>query len=218
MTDSAAISQRFVSSMDASHVERSPYSYWVLEKPIPDEVGEEVLTLPIVPASVDDTKGKRETNNATRVHFSTANQARFPVCQAIAQAFQSQPVTEKLGEICETDLRGSFLRIEYCQDQGGFWLAPHTDIGVKLFTMMIYLCRGPGAENWGTDVLDADHNLAARAPCGFNVGMIFIPGQNTWHSFQERPIEGIRRSLMVNYVKEEWRARDELAFPDTPVQ
>ena len=42
--------------------------------------------------------------------------------------------------------------------------------------------------------------------------------ENTWHSFQERPIDGVRRSLMVNYVKDEWRSTHELSFPEQPIQ
>jgi hypothetical protein len=47
--------------------------------------------------------------------------------------------------------------------------------------------------------------------------LIFIPANNTWQGFHKRPIQGIRRSLIVNYVGAEWRARHELAFPDQPV-
>ena len=35
--------------------------------------------------------------------------------------------------------------------------------------------------------------------------------------FTPRAIRGVRRSLIVNYVKPEWRARHELAFPDQVV-
>ena len=70
----------------------------------------------------------------------------------------------------------------------------------------------------GASGLDREILGVARAPCGFNVGMIFIPGENTWHSFQERPLDGVRRSLMVNYVKDEWRSTNELAFPHAPIQ
>ena len=189
MIDAATIGQAFNASMDRSEIEHYPYDYWVLRNPLPDGAGESVIALPIDAADIDDTAGKRETNNATRVHFSPAIQGRYPLVRSIAEAFQDPAVVSKLEQTCGVDLRGSFLRIEYCQDKTGFWLQPHTDIGAKLFTMMIFLCEGEGAENWGTDVLDAEHRLVARAPCGFNVGMIFIPGENTWHSFQERPIQ-----------------------------
>jgi hypothetical protein len=34
---------------------------------------------------------------------------------------------------------GSYLRVEFAQDTDGFWLEPHTDLGVKAFTMLLYL-------------------------------------------------------------------------------
>ena len=47
--------------------------------------------------------------------------------------------------------------------------------------------------------------------------MIFVPSDNTWHGFERRPIEQIRKTLIVNYVTQEWRAREQLAFPDKTV-
>jgi hypothetical protein len=56
------------------------------------------------------------------------------------------------------------------------------------------------------------------APGDFNCGLIFIPGTKSYHGFEKRPIKGIRRSLMLNYVGPEWRARHELCFPNHPVK
>ena len=44
------------------------------------------------------------------------------------------------------------------------------------------------------------------------------PGSDTWHGFERRRILGLRRSLMLNYVGAEWRARQELCFPDRAVK
>ena len=49
---------------------------------------------------------------------------------------------------------GTFLRLEYAQDVDGFWLQPHTDLGVKKFTCLIYLSDGPGHETLGTDIYE----------------------------------------------------------------
>ncbi|MGN6517140.1 MAG: 2OG-Fe(II) oxygenase, partial [Rhizomicrobium sp.] len=111
----------------------------------------------------------------------------------------------------------SFLRIEYCQDMAGFYLEPHTDVGAKLVTMMIHLSREPGSENWGTDLYRPGGAHACRIRSAFNSGYLFVPGSDTWHGFEPRAISGVRRSLIVNYVKPEWRSRHELAFPYTPV-
>ena len=83
--------------------------------------------------------------------------------------------------------------------------------------MLIYLSKGANCSHWGTDVLDESRTVVARAPYAFNEGLIFIPGSNTWHGFEKRPIDGVRKSIIVNYVGPEWRARQELCFPDKPV-
>ena len=80
--------------------------------------------------------------------------------------------------------------------------------------MLWYLSVGEGSDNCGTDVLDEQHNLVKTAPFKFNTGLIFIHGHNTWHSFQKRKIVGVRKSLIINFVKPEWRSRHELAFQD----
>ena len=84
MIDAATIGQAFNASMDRSEIEHYPYDYWVLRNPLPDGAGESVIALPIDAADIDDTAGKRETNNATRVHFSPAIQGRYPVVRSIA--------------------------------------------------------------------------------------------------------------------------------------
>ena len=71
-------------------------------------------------------------------------------------------------DVCGRRLTDASLRIEYCLDTDGFWLEPHTDIGAKLFTMLIYLSDDPGAVEWGTDILDAEHSLVERSSGAFN--------------------------------------------------
>jgi hypothetical protein len=61
--------------------------------------------------------------------------------------------------------------------------------------------------------MDASGRVFERAPGTENRGLVFVPGEATWHGFAKRPIFGVRRLLIVNYVKPEWRSRHELAFP-----
>ncbi len=83
---------------------------------------------------------------------------------------------------------------------------------------MNFLSTGDEANTWGTDIYDNDMKFYESAPGDFNCGLVFIPGTNSYHGFEKRSIKGIRRSLMLNYVGPEWRARHELCFPDTPVK
>lgn len=217
MYDADGLQQAFLGSLDAGSVATEPFRHWLLDEPLTPAAGRAVSELPFEPAFVGDTLGKRETHNNSRLFFSPENRDRFPVCAALADVMQDGETVERLSKTCDVDLRGGYLRIEYCQDTEGFWLEPHTDIGAKLFTMLIYLSEGPGSENWGTDLYTADGAHVGTAPCGFNKGLIFVPGSDTWHGFEPRPIAGVRKSLIINYVKDEWRSRHELAFPDRPV-
>lgn len=211
------LQETFLNALDRAQTHSYPFRHWLLEDVLPATACRAVSELPFEPPVVGDTLGKRETHNSTRTFFSPENRDRFAVCDALARTLQSESTVSRLSRQCDVDLHGSYLRIEYCQDTGAFWLEPHTDIGAKLFTMLVYLSEGPGSEEWGTDIYTADGIHVGSAPYAFNRGLIFVPGADTWHGFERRPIEGVRKSLIVNYVKDEWRSRHELAFPLRPV-
>ena len=91
-----------------------------------------------------------------------------------------------------------------------------TQEGVKKFTMLYYL--GPkGREDWGTDVYADADTWVLRAPFTPGHALMFVPSDNTWHGFEARRLDGVRKSVIINYVTDEWRAREQLAFPDRPV-
>ena len=202
----------------AAHRSDDPYPHWALRSVLPAELCRAIVALPFAPPAIDDTRGKRETHNTTRIFVSEANRACHLACEALAEAFQDEATVALLQDVCDRPLAGGSLRIEYCQDTDGFWLEPRTDIGAKLFTMLIYLSDHPDAEQWGTDIFDARHNLVERASGAFNTGLIFLPAVDTWHGFSRRSISGVRRSLIINYVTPDWRSRGELAFPTEPVR
>lgn len=217
MTSPVAVQDSFIACLRKSRLNDTPYRHWLLEDALPAASAEAIAALPWEAPDRVDTYGKRETNNASRSYFSVGHRAEHPVCEEVAQAFQSRAVTSAIAQTCGIDLAGTSLRIEYCQDRDGFWLEQHTDIGVKTFTMLIYLSDDPGSQEWGTDIMDRHGNVLGRAPYAFNKGLIFIPGTDTWHGFAKRPTNGTRKSIIVNYVGPEWRARYELCFPDSLV-
>ncbi len=45
----------------------------------------------------------------------------------------------------------------------------------------------------------------------YGAGYYYIPGTDTWHGFTKRPIAGVRKSIIINYVSPEWRDTYELA-------
>jgi len=214
MLEPEAIAANLTASFEAAQRNDRPFPYWLTTGMLPGDVLQEIDALPVSPPVIEDTLGKRETHNSTRFFFGAKARLDHEVCDDLAHALQSADVVESLIELTGAPLREGYLRIEYCLDTNGFWLEPHTDIGAKLFTMLIYLSRDLGSDLWGTDIYDMEMKLAATSPFRRNGGLIFVPSENSWHGFRKRPIHGVRRSLIVNYVKPEWRARHELAFPD----
>jgi hypothetical protein len=196
---------------------RTPFPHWLLRDVLPAWLREAIRAMPFPPAATGDSLGKRETYNSRRIFVSEENRERFLACEVLADVFQDEATIGLLEDLTGANLAGGFTRIEYCLDSDGFWLEPHTDIGAKLLTMVIYLSEHPAAENWGTDIMDATGTALGRASGAANHGLLFVPGSDTWHGFVKRPIEGVRRSLIVNYVKPEWNSRHELAFPGQAV-
>ncbi len=197
---------------NASH-STTPFDYWLIEDVLPETACDAIAALPFAPPGAPMFDGRRESNNSTRVYFSPENQMRFAVCRDVADAFRSSVVIGALERTTGRSLSDGRLRIEYCQDVDGFWLEPHVDIPVKLLTMLVYLADEPELHGAGTDIFDAspEHRLVASAPCEWNAGLIFVPGHDTWHGFSKRPIHGVRKSIIINYVTSDWRAVEELA-------
>ncbi|HVZ08152.1 2OG-Fe(II) oxygenase [Rhodopila sp.] len=218
MPSAEAIADTFLRSLGQAVAGTYPFRHWLLTRMLPPSSCAAVDALDVAPPPIGDTLGKRETHNSSRLFFGVRQRAAHAVCNDIAHAFQGRGVVRRLEQTCGVCLSGSSLRIEYCLDTDGFWLEPHTDIGAKLFTMLIYLSEDPGSEAWGTDLYDADRTWVGTTPYARNAGLIFIPGPDTWHGVERRPIKGVRRSLIVNYVKPEWRSRHELAFPEQAVE
>lgn len=196
----------------------TPYHHWFLSDCLPDEALAATRDLPFPAPDLGGVSGKREVHNATRRYFDIEGRGQFEVVRAIADAFQDRAVFSAVESTFMTDLEGTYLRIEYAQDTDGFWLEPHTDLGVKLFTLLLYLSDGPGHEKLGTDIYDKDQKHVGSSPFAPNGAMVFVPSDDTYHGFERRPITGVRKSLIVNYVSDEWRAREQLAFPDQPIR
>jgi hypothetical protein len=209
--------QSFIRCVNNAKKSDRPYPHWSIVNCFPDDVVDDILALPFEAPSLEGVSGKRELHNNTRKYFDVENRDRFPVVEAVAQAFQDKRVTSHIEKVFGTHLDGTYLRIEFAQDIDGFWLEPHTDLGVKVFTMLLYLSKDASHADLGTDIYDSDKKRVGRSAFAPNAAMVFVPSNNTYHGFEKRPIKGVRTSLIINYVTNEWRAREQLAFPEAPI-
>jgi hypothetical protein len=217
MSSTGDISAAVIHAVSTAPAQTRPFRHWCLDDVLPAATIDEIVALPVPAPAIGDTRGRRETNNATRCYFAGSLLARSPAARAAADAFAGSSVVRAIAATSGADLADTRLRIEYCQDTDGFWLEPHCDIKVKRLTLIVYLADAPAGDTWGTDLYDAALMPAGRSEAARGQGLMFRPGHDTWHGFAPRPIHGVRRSLIVNYVGNDWRDRYELAFPDRPV-
>ncbi len=195
-----------------------PYRHWLISGLLPPDMVDDLAALDFPAAGVGGKSGKREYHNETRHYVDSDAIAARPQAAALARAFQAPRMARAIEAFFETDIDGTFLRIEYAQDMTGFWLEPHTDLGVKRLTILLYLPNGGGQDDLGTDIYAADKSWAKRAPFTANSAMAFVPGGETYHGFERREIRGVRKSLILNYVTTDWRDREQLCFPDETVR
>ena len=212
------IAEAFEAAIAARRSFERPYPHYLMDNVFPSEVSDALADLPFAPPVLNGVSGKRELHNDQRSYFDAAGVARFPMMGAVAEALQSARIVRAIHDGFGADIDDTFLRLEYAQDVDGFWLQPHTDLGVKKFTCLVYLSDGPGHEKLGTDIYETPDKHFGVSPFKRGGAMVFVPGDNTWHGFEKRPIEGVRRSVILNYVTHDWRAREQLSYPETAVR
>lgn len=216
--ETARIEAAIAASLAARRAFDAPYRHYLVDDFFPADVSHALALLPFAAPALEGVSGKRELHNDTRSYFDGPAMQRFPVMRAVAAALQSPKITQLIAKTFSAPIEDTFLRLEYAQDVDGFWLQPHTDLGVKKFTCLIYLSQGKGHEKLGTDIYASPERHFGASPFRQGSAMIFVPGDNTWHGFEKRPIEGVRRSVILNYVTRDWLAREQLSYPDQTVR
>jgi hypothetical protein len=206
----------FARSLREAPARDEPYRHWVLRDMLPAGLAAAMDALPFAAPPLDGVSGSREIHNNTRRYVDAAAIAEHPACRILAEAFQHPATVALVEEVTGARLDGCCLRIEYAQDTDGFWLNPHTDLGVKKFTLLYYL-GSDGRQDLGTDIYRDAGTWSHRTPFEAGGALAFVPSDRTWHGFEPRPIVGVRKSLIFNYVTEAWLAREQLAYPDRPV-
>src|SRR3569833_1717928 len=134
-----SVADTLVASLRAADARREPFPNWRLTHVLPEPDAREVAAMDLPPVELNGVSGRRELHNDARAYFAGELIARFPVARRIAAAFQSPRTIQALMWLTGALLGGTYLRIEYALDLDGFWLEPHTDLGVKAFTMLLQL-------------------------------------------------------------------------------
>ncbi|MEO1398899.1 MAG: 2OG-Fe(II) oxygenase, partial [Pseudomonadota bacterium] len=139
MVTSADVKTSLLASFAAAERDETPYVHFTLRDVVPTELVPQLVDLPFPAPALGGVSGTREAHNKSRNYFDVEHRQKHAACDAFTEAFQDPEVVSAVEKTFGTDLEGTYLRVEFAQDTDGFWLEPHTDIGVKAFTMLLYL-------------------------------------------------------------------------------
>ena len=89
-----AVVASLLSGFAAAPRHETPYRHWLVGQCLPAGAVEEINALPFPAPTLGGVSGKREVHNATRKYFDAENMARYPVCTAVNEAFQSPRLTD----------------------------------------------------------------------------------------------------------------------------
>jgi len=202
-----------LNALEQVNVQEAPYQHFLISDLFDSQLVDDVLEIPFVPLELNYEAGSREEFNNVRRYFNPEVIETFPAAERMAELFLSPEIIGKIEEMGNVILKDSLLRIEYAIDTDKFWLKPHSDLGVKLVTILIYLSKDADAQGWGTDIFYDAERFHSTVPYESNTALMFIPADDTWHGFNPRTISGVRKTLIINYVTPEWRNRQELVHP-----
>lgn len=221
MTDAVveeSVSQCLSNSITNAKKETYPFDHWEVKGLLEESIRVKMLDIEL-PAPVNfkydgtragDAKDRsKESIPPKRLFIGKEEIKKYPYFKELKDALLSRAFLDLVKSKFSLDTKGLYLRLEYINDFDGFYLHPHKDIGEKKLTLLLYLNNGP--EYMGTDFYDNDIKLVKTIKFGANRGYAFIPGSDTWHGLEKKPISGRRVSLLINYVsfKTDWPVPDE---------
>ena len=150
--DAGRVADAFAASVARRATFEAPYRHYLLEDLFPADVADALADLPF--AAPDARRRLRPARAAQRLAqlFRCGGDGALSRHAGGRGGAAVAAIVRLIAESFAAPIDDTFLRLEYAQDVDGFWLEPHTDLGVKKFTCLIYLSDGPGHEKLGTDI------------------------------------------------------------------
>jgi Rps23 Pro-64 3,4-dihydroxylase Tpa1-like proline 4-hydroxylase len=198
------VSGYLLSSIHAASLELSPWRYAHLERAIPIDLAEDLISCfdraPLSPCEKVRAGKSYRFSMATLTLDAPIPGALWP--QALA-TFDGRAYRDALGSLAGVGLRDapvSFHLWEYAEND---WLSPHLDKAEKLVTQVIYLTQGWREGAGGRLlILERDELTSAvrRIPPLLGSATVLVRSDSSWHAVEPVvPGSPRRRSMTVTY-------------------
>ena len=182
----------------------NPELWFHIHQCFTDKVASKILDYFPEPNEKPNT-GKRDGASKFRQFVS---KSETPELAKLFADFDTSSIRHHFTDITGVDCTQGHLRIELCQDGPGFFLDTHVDIPEKLITLQIYL--GEGKEDWGTTLFYESGRVHRTVPFIHNSGWLGHKDGPLLHGVLKEKVDGIRKSVIINYVVGNWRDTEQL--------
>ena len=120
--------------------------------------------------------------------------------------------TDTFEKIFNINLSNCSLRPELIDDRYPFFHEVHCDHPDKVLTLLIYIDKDD-EQNLASDLYidENTHHTKLKWKNNGGIGWTIEPNDNKWHGFKPMKYDGVRRILIVNWVKDEvWNDKSQL--------
>ena len=185
-----------------------PWKHFIIDDVFSKEDYQILKDFPRLDSGYENITGFRDAID-NRVYLNDKFVNDNPQFKNILRTLNNTDVFEKIFDI---KLSRCSLRPELIDDRYPFFHEVHCDHPDKVLTLLIYIDKDD-EQNLASDLYvdENTHHTKLKWKNNGGIGWTIEPNDNKWHGFKPMKYRGVRRILIVNWVKDEvWNDKSQL--------
>lgn len=185
-----------------------PWKHFIIDDVFSKEDYQILKDFPRLDSGYENITGFRDAID-NRVYLNDKFVNDNPQFKNILRTLNNTDVFEKIFDV---NLNRCSLRPELIDDRYPFFHEVHCDHPDKVLTLLIYIDKDD-EQNLASDLYidENTHHTKLKWKNNGGIGWTIEPNDNKWHGFKPMKYEGVRRILIVNWVKDEvWNDKSQL--------
>ena len=185
-----------------------PWKHFILDDVFSKEDYQILKNFPRLDSGYENITGFRDAID-NRVYLNDKFVHDNPQFKNILRTLIDTDTFEKIFNI---NLSNCSLRPELIDDRYPFFHEVHCDHPDKVLTLLIYIDKDD-EQNLASDLYidENTHHTKLKWKDNGGIGWTIEPNDNKWHGFKPMKYEGVRRILIVNWVKNDvWKDKSQL--------
>ena len=189
-------------------VKNKPWKHFIFDDIFSKEDYQTLKDFPRLDSGYENITGFRDAID-NRVYLNDKFVHDNPQFKNILRTLNNTDIFEKIFDV---KLSRCSLRPELIDDRYPFFHEVHCDHPDKVLTLLIYIDKDD-EQNLASDLYidENTHHTKLKWKNNGGIGWTIEPNDNKWHGFKPMKYDGVRRILIVNWVKDEvWNDKSQL--------